>query len=270
MLTLSVITPSFNQGRFLERALRSVIAQRDRVDLEYIVVDPGSTDGSRDIIAAHSAGIDRVLLEPDRGPADGLNKGFAVSSGEVLGYLNADDLLLTGALRQVVDEFAARPGSDVLYGHGLLIDENDTTLRRCWSDRYSLRMAARGLSFIMQPSTFFRRDAFARTGGFNVGNRIAWDAELLLDLALAGASIERVEHLWSAFRIHAEGITGSGAHLGAHAAYLRRAFDRVHGREPGRIDAIAGLPLRLLKHALHPRAAIERWRYGPVAGRPAD
>ena len=169
-----------------------------------------------------------------------------------------------------VDEFAARPGSDVLYGHGLLIDENDTTLRRCWSDRYSLRMAARGLSFIMQPSTFFRRDAFARTGGFNVGNRIAWDAELLLDLALAGASIERVEHLWSAFRIHAEGITGSGAHLGAHAAYLRRAFDRVHGREPGRIDAIAGLPLRLLKHALHPRAAIERWRYGPVAGRPAD
>lgn len=269
-MKISIVTLSFNQGRYLEAALSSVIAQRDQVDLEYIVVDPGSTDGSREIIARHSAGIDHRVLAPDRGPADGLNKGFAISSGDVLGYLNADDLLLPGSLREVLDAFATRRDAGVVFGHGLLIDANGRTLRRCWSDRYSPRMAARGLAFVMQPSTFFRRRAFERSGGFNAENRIAWDAELLLELALSGATFERVDRLWSAFRLHGDGITGSGAHLDAHARYLREAFRRVHGRDPGPLDPIAGACLRLLKHALHPRAALERWRFGPVSARVLD
>jgi glycosyltransferase involved in cell wall biosynthesis len=264
---ISIVTLSFNQGRYLERAIRSVLGQRPGVDLEYIVVDPGSKDGSREIIERYRSSIDHVVTTPDAGPADGLNKGLALCTGDLFGYLNADDTLLPGALRSVVDAFQARPRADVVHAHGYLTDSNDRILRRCYADRYSVRMAARGLAFVLQPSTFFRRRALQLTDGFNVENRIAWDAELLLDMALRGARIERIDAYWSTFRLHPEGITGSGSHADAHTAFLRRMFRRVHGRDGGPADALATLGLRVLKHLSHPRAAIERLRFGPVSGR---
>ncbi len=90
-MKVSIVTISFNQAEFLERAMRSVLTQ-DYPDVEYIVVDPGSTDGSRALITAQGSRI-KAILEKDNGPADGLNKGFASATGEIFGYINADDAL---------------------------------------------------------------------------------------------------------------------------------------------------------------------------------
>ena len=95
-MRVSIVTISFNQAEFLERAIRSVIEQ-DYPDVEYIVVDPGSTDGSREIIEKYRSRISKVILEPDTGPANGLNKGFAAATGEIFGYINADDAFLPKA-----------------------------------------------------------------------------------------------------------------------------------------------------------------------------
>ncbi len=120
-MKFSIVTISFNQGRFLERTIRSVIAQKG-VDLEYIVVDPGSTDDSREIIERYRRDITRVVFEKDRGPADGLNKGFACASGEIYGYLNADDVFEPGALRRVAAYFERLPDVDVVCGHCWVTD----------------------------------------------------------------------------------------------------------------------------------------------------
>ncbi len=92
-MKISIVTLSFNQKQFLEEALQSVLGQK-YPELEYIVVDPGSTDGSREMLDLYKGQLTELILEPDRGAADGLNKGFSRSTGDVLGFLNADDLLL--------------------------------------------------------------------------------------------------------------------------------------------------------------------------------
>jgi len=88
-MRVSIVTISYNQARFLEQAIRSVINQ-DYPDIEYIVVDPGSTDGSRGIIEKYQNRIDKIIFDPDEGPADGLNKGFAHATGDIFGFINAD------------------------------------------------------------------------------------------------------------------------------------------------------------------------------------
>ena len=104
MTRVSIVTISFNQAEFLERTIESVLAQ-DYPEIEYIVVDPGSTDGSREIIDRYRSRISKVILRPDRGAADGLNHGFAEATGEIFGFLNSDDLLLPGAASKAAGFF---------------------------------------------------------------------------------------------------------------------------------------------------------------------
>jgi glycosyltransferase involved in cell wall biosynthesis len=118
-MRVSIVTISFNQGRFLPRAMTSVLSQ-DHPDVEYIVVDPGSSDSSRELIRSQASRIAHVVLEPDSGPPDGLNHGFAHATGNVLGYVNADDALLPGAVREAVAYLSANPDVDVVYGDGYL------------------------------------------------------------------------------------------------------------------------------------------------------
>src|SRR4051794_11958143 len=101
----SVVTISFNQAEFLERAIQSVLRQDCEAGIQYIVVDPGSTDGSRDVIEKYRSRLSHVILAPDLGPADGLNKGFKIATGDILCYLNSDDEFLPGAFRRVANFF---------------------------------------------------------------------------------------------------------------------------------------------------------------------
>ena len=261
-MKVSIVTLSFNQAAYLERAMRSVLDQ-DGVDVEYIVVDPGSTDGSRAIADRHAdreAGRIIRIYEPDDGPGDGLNKGFARATGDILGYLNADDAYLPGALAEVAAAFAGRGATDVLCGHGLVVDGGDRVLRRFRSAPFGLRRFAFGASVQMQQSTFFRAQAFARTPGFNPANRTCWDAELLMELGLAGARFRIVDRYWSLFRVHAQSITGSGRLNDRYRDDLARMFVRVMGRPPRPSDAWIGRALRLARWGADPVGLAVRLR----------
>ncbi|MCP1335362.1 glycosyltransferase [Futiania mangrovi] len=228
-MRVSVVTISFNQGRFLRHALASVRAQKG-VEVEHILVDPGSTDGSREVVAEAAARGAVAVLEPDSGPADGLNKGLARASGEAVAFLNADDMLLPGALAAAVTALQARPGAACVHGHARLIDGAGKRIGTARATPLSVRGYFRGWATIVQPAMVFRTQAVRGAGGFNAQNRIAWDAELILAMLAEDARFDMVGGEWAAFRLHGEGITGSGRFRAAHDAWVRAAFAREWGR----------------------------------------
>jgi glycosyltransferase involved in cell wall biosynthesis len=257
MHKVSIITISFNQADFLERAIRSVVEQ-DYPEIEYIVVDPGSTDGSRDIIERYRSRIARVIYEPDRGPADGLNKGFACATGDIFGYINADDAYLPGAIREAV---AALDNSkaDVIYGDGYIVDENDRCTRRCVSTPFNFRRFVLGAVVILQQSTFFTANAYRDVGRFNIENRTCWDGELLFDFATSGKKFLHVPRYWSVFRIHSSSISGSGRLVQQYHRDQERIVEPAIARYRWMLP-VAKAAARLEKHLVSPRTALFRLR----------
>ena len=228
---ISVVTLSYNQGPFLKECIDSVLSQ-GRELVEYIVVDPGSSDQSHRIIAGYGSEIDHVLLESDEGPADGLNKGFALARGDIFAYVNADDRLCKGAAEFALRYFAAHPDVDVLCGAIRLIDKSGRVSLRCrTADRFDIRKYAVGICTVGQQATFFRRRAFERAGGFNVENRVAWDGELLVDMALSGARFETVYKVLGDFRVYGGTITGSGDYRRRYAEYQSRLNRKLRERQ---------------------------------------
>jgi len=212
------------------------------------VVDPGSTDGSRDIIERYSSHISKVILRPDRGAADGLNGGFADATGQILGFLNSDDMLLPGAVTAAVSFLDQHEDVDVVSGHSNLIAPDDRFLRRLYSDRMSLRRCIYGGVILLQPSTFFRRKIFDRAGGFHAESRACWDGELFLELARAGGKFAIVDEFWSSYRIHAESMTGSKSNSMRIQQTRDAIFTRVMGRQPQRCDRLLAFGYRILRH----------------------
>jgi glycosyltransferase involved in cell wall biosynthesis len=206
---VSVVTISFNQAQFLSQSLESVHMQ-DYPDVEHIVVDAGSTDGSDSILRRYSTRLSRLIVEPDQGPADGLNKGFAEATGDIFAYVNADDALLPGALSSAVQAFIANPWADVVHAHSIIVTGDGIPVSRFRSSRFDVKRFVYGGVNLPQQSTVFQADAFSEVEGFNVTNRTCWDAELAVDLALAGRRFCRVNEFWSIFRIHPQSISGSG------------------------------------------------------------
>lgn len=258
-MKISIVTISYNQAGFLERAIRSVINQ-DYPDIEYIVVDPGSTDGSRKIIERYRDRIDKVIFEPDSGPADGLNKGFSKATGDILGYLNSDDAYLPGTFGKVSEAFRLSPECKVIYGHGYIVDSAGRVNRRFYSDRFTPWRFVHGSAVVMQQSTFFRRDAFLTAGGFNKKNPIWWDAELLLDFSMNNMKMRVVNDFWALFTIHDESITGQkGMHtcksrqVDANRKKTReRLYAKVTGHQFNRWSLFLTLVARVHKWTIHP------------------
>jgi glycosyltransferase involved in cell wall biosynthesis len=249
--TLSIVTLSFNQERFLRECLESVAAQKSQ-GVEYVVVDPGSTDGSRALLEQYRPVIDRLILEPDQGPADGLNKGFAAASGEVFGYLNADDRFVPGAFDFVRRFFAAHPAVDVLCGVIRIFDERGrVSLRARTADRFDLRRYAAGMCVVGQQATFFRRSAFLRAGGFNTANRVAWDGELLADLGLAGAQFATVRKVLGDFRVYRGSISNRSGYLEKLARYHADIEAKLRGRGIAPLPA-SRTPLMRLAYRVNP------------------
>src|SRR5438128_8552250 len=125
---VSIVTPSYNQGRFIEDTIRSVLAQ-DYPNLEYIVVDGGSTDHTLDVLRRYEGRL-RWVSEPDRGQSEAINKGFRMARGEIVSWLNSDDTYVPGAIGKAVAHLGARPEVVMVYGEGYLLDEGGRVTRR--------------------------------------------------------------------------------------------------------------------------------------------
>lgn len=175
--TISIVTCSYQQGRYLDATMRSVLEQQP-AGVEYIVIDGGSTDGSADIIALHAARLAYWVSEPDRGQTDALIKGFSHATGEILGWLCSDDLLLPGALDTVSRFFARHPEVDAAYGDALWIDGAGRYLRPKKEMDFSRFALLFDHNYISQPSMFWRRTLYEKVGGLNPRFNLAMDADL--------------------------------------------------------------------------------------------
>jgi glycosyltransferase involved in cell wall biosynthesis len=250
-MKISIITISYNQAAYLEKTICSVLEQ-NHPEIEYIVVDPGSTDGSRKIIDKYRDRIDKVIFEPDAGPADGLNKGLAHATGDIFGYINADDHFLPDAFESVFEGFRRNKSSSVIYGHGIIIDSFGKQIRRFRSGRFSKKRFIYEGSPICQQATFFRRHVVTDVGGFNPLNKTCWDAELLLNVAMRGYHFKRIERYLGAFRIHESSITGSQKFKQEYELDCNRYFKMVSGRGWRMRDIYITKCMRLLKWAFDP------------------
>lgn len=218
---------SFNQCEFIEDALNSVISQ-DFQDWELVCIDPGSNDGSREIIENYSKTDNRIrfLFEPDLGPADGLNKALDLARGEVVGCLNSDDLYCPNAFTIVSKAFATNARLDCLIGHGFILRSG--SIRVQTSDNFSVKKYFAGRSLVMQQSTFFKRDALTSSGiHFNVANKTCWDGEILLDCAIAKFNITKIDEFLGIFRIHGKSITGSSRNSMQYKADLVKMRTKI-------------------------------------------
>jgi len=205
---VSIVTACFNAAATVEETLRSVLDQRG-VDLEYIVIDGASTDGTAAIIQRFAPQLAHFVSEPDRGQVDALNKGFARATGDILGFLNADDVFLPGTLAAVCAAFDAAPDREIVYGglewidfagqplgphHGAIDSLADIldVFRVWWRDRQWV-----------QPEVFFRRSLKDRVGAFDERYHLAFDYDFWVRCFLADARVSRLEQPLVRFRRHA-------------------------------------------------------------------
>jgi glycosyltransferase involved in cell wall biosynthesis len=214
-------------------------------ELEYIVVDPGSTDGSREFLVDRLAAVrGHLLFAPDRGPAHGLNKGLRIATGDIVGCLNADDAYLPGAFQGVADAFWSHHEAAVVYGNGFRSRPN-AKLRPFRSTRFTPRRHAYGMSTVVQQATFFRRARIASVE-FNEANHTCWDAEFLVDIALSGGQMIHVPADWGIFEIHPGSITGSGRLQREYWADHRRIAGKALNRQWRTSDELILRSVRLL------------------------
>jgi len=224
---VSIITPSLNQAQFLEQTLKSVHSQ-DYPRLEHIVIDGGSTDGSVEIIRAHENRIASWVSEPDQGQTDAINKGFARAQGEVVAWLNSDDLYYPGAVSRALARFRADPDLDIVYGDGSLITSDGAFLGYMHQvEPFNRHRLLSCYNYISQPTTFFRRSTLERLGWLDTGLNYIMDWDLWCRLADAGCKFHYEPSLLAADRQYPTTKTRSG---GAQRLAEIRALGQRHGR----------------------------------------
>ena len=263
-MKISVVTISYNQAAFLEACLDSVARQKG--SWEHIIVDPGSTDVSRQIVERRKEQFSNLILEPDFGPADGLNKGFAKATGDIFYYLNSDDIVLEGAFEEAAKLFVANPGIDVVAGSGVFLDSSGSRLRQVWSDPIGRVRMAYGGSILVQPATFIRASAFRNVRGFNTENHTNWDGELVTDLFLSGANFKFSNKIWGGYRLHQTSITSSGKLTGKMEDWQARRLQKLGVYFPPWIEKALRIYYRLERILRHPSIILGRLRHGRVFG----
>lgn len=214
-MKFSIITPNYNGERYLERTLQSILLQKkDGIEVELIVVDGMSKDGSIRILEKYAEEITHTIIEKDKGPANAINKGFALASGDVVAWLNADDLYFPGALRRVKETFERQDGLALCFGRCPIIDENGVEIRHLITRFKELffpissQFTFQCINYISQPALFFRRDAMIRAGMLREDMVAAWDYDFMLRLWRFGkAGVIQGDPI-AVFRWHEQSISG--------------------------------------------------------------
>lgn len=202
---VSIVTPSYNQARFLEETIQSVLSQ-DYTNIEYIIVDGGSSDGSLEIIQRYSDQLAWWISEPDQGQADAINKGFSHASGDIYAWLNSDDTYLPDTIKRAVDFFGDHPEVAMVYADANLVDEHGNILGRFPAQQTNMERMLRGSVHIPQQTTFYKANIWKQIGGLDPSFFFAMDYDLWVRIAKITPPVY-VKQLWANFRLHGEGKT---------------------------------------------------------------
>jgi GT2 family glycosyltransferase len=201
MTLISIITPSYNQAKYLEQTIQSVLTQ-DYPRIEYIVIDGASTDGSVDIIKKYQNKLAYWVSEKDKGQAEAINKGFAKATGDIVAWLNSDDYYLPNAISSAMKVFDENPDVVLIYGNMLAVDENGTTFNTLAYRQLTLEDLL-CFQIIGQPAVFMRRSALEKSGGLDTNFHFMLDHHLWIKITQQG-KILHVNQLWAAARYHPE------------------------------------------------------------------
>lgn len=202
---VSIVTPSYNQAQFLEETIQSVLAQ-DYANIEYIVVDGGSDDGSVEIIQRYQGKISWWVSEPDQGQTDAINKGFARADGEILAWINSDDTYQPQAVSACVNYLVANPEVGLVYGDANFIDQSGNVIGKFNAQQTSYKRLRRGGVYIPQQAAFWRANLWQQVGPLDPSYYFAMDYDLWVRLA----RITRIQYLpqhWANFRLHDDAKT---------------------------------------------------------------
>lgn len=203
---VSIITPSFNQAKYLEATIQSVLGQ-DYPNLEYILVDGGSTDGSLDIIQKYADRLAWWVSEPDRGQTDAINKGFSHARGKIFAWLNSDDTYQPGAIAEAVSFLQANPNVGLVYGDALFIDAQDKVIGQFYAQQTDYHRLRRGGVYIPQQSSFWRAALWREVGPLDPSFYFAMDYDLWVRLARISEIRYLPGHVWANFRLHDDAKT---------------------------------------------------------------
>ena len=250
VLSFSIVTPSYNQVAFIERTIRSVLDQ-DVAELEYVVVDGGSHDGTVEILERYA---DRLWYrsEADEGQAHAINKGLALTSGDLIGWLNSDDIYYPGTLNAVRGYFAAHEDVDILYGNADHINEQDRTIEPYGCEPWDPERL-RDVCFLCQPAVFFRRRVIERHGLLDASLDYCMDYEYWLRLAVQGAHFAYLPRKLAGSRMYSWNKT-MGQRVAVHA--------EINGMLRSRLGSV---PARWLSNYAH--VVLEERGFGRDRGR---
>jgi len=208
---ITVVTPSYNQSKFIEATIQSVLDQR-YPNLEYIVIDGGSTDESVDVIRSYEKHLAYWVSEKDPGASHAIVKGFARATGTILAYLNSDDLYLPGSL-EAVAEAMSDPAVDVVYGNMYWVDTRGSIIGEQRQTPFMSMAYLFGGSTLQQPATFWKKQLYVKCGEMDPSYRFAFDTDLFVRFALAGARFKHINRTIASFRIHPESKSSNETEL---------------------------------------------------------
>ena len=198
---VSIVTPSFNQARYIEATIRSVLTQ-DYPAVEYIIVDGGSSDGAVDIIRSHADQLAWWVSEKDKGQTDALNKGFAQATGQILAWINSDDTYEPGAISAAVAYLTAHPEVGVVYADTHFIDEKSRVIGKFPAALTDYPRLRQGYVHVPQQATFFRAELWQQVGPLDPDFYFAMDYDLWVRLAKRTKFAYLPGQTWANFRLH--------------------------------------------------------------------
>lgn len=222
-MKISIVTPSYNQGRFIERTIQSVLKQNIS-DLEYFVIDGGSQDETLAILERYSNQL-RYVSERDNGQAHAVNKGLCMASGQVMGWLNSDDIYYPNTLQKVREYFLVHSDIDVIYGDAYHIDQNDQIIEHYPTESWNIERL-KETCYLSQPTVFWRRSILLKFGLLDESLHYCMDYEYWLRLALQGARFGYLQEIFAGSRLYPETKTRSAPVKATYEA-LRMLKQRI-------------------------------------------